>query len=567
MRWTPAGTTPSEVVLPASNSVLSLGRIWFPTPAAACSFPRISSGTSSLPDWRPASQIPGLFAASAPPPAAAPVGYAAAPAYGAAQPKKSTLLYWLIPVIALILVGAGLGAYFGFWYNNDADDAFVQQEGEILLEPSGVAGPDSFAGEQFVVAGPTTTLKIPNPQVTLPPVTTTTAQATSTTQAASATTASTSLPPTVLVAYPGDTPALYGGSKHEMVSDKEGELAFLEANPDKAAAFCEALNSDPTLRWSGGNKVQPSQLRAYFAELTPVLLTRDIRVTNYGYSNGHPTPRQSVLQAGQLILVDQYGVPRKRCECGNPLTPPIPTSKPPVYTGPAWPGFDPTTIIVIQQTTIIIDIFVVIDIHTGEPFGRPAGTEGGADGAPPEQGSGETTTTTTEAPPSTETTAPPSTGTTSTTTGSSGPIDSSELNGTWSGTLTITEVNIPEEVAQAAQGQGCDPAMFEALKGQPLPMEMTITVDAGGTSGIAIMNIDASSLAGSGSTSEPQSLSFTVSGDTLTFDLPATEGASGAMTGTVSRLEQTLVINGSIASEGSGVSIKGDWQVTKQIVM
>ncbi len=349
-----------------------------------------------LPDWRPASQIPGLFPASAPPPAAVPVGYAAAPsyaaapAYGVAQPKRSSLLYWLIPVVVLVLVGAGLAAYFGFWYNNDAD-AFVQQEGEILLEPSGVAGPDSFAGEQFVVVGPTTTLKIPNPQVTLPPVTTTTTvTATPTTQAASTTTASTSIPPTVLVAYPGDTPALYGGSKDEMVSDKEGELAFLEANPNKAAAFCEALNSDPTLRWSGGNKVQPSQLRAYFAELTPMLLTRDIRVTNYGYKNGHPTPRQSVLQAGQLILVDRYGVPRKRCECGNPLTPPIPTYKPPVYTGPAWPGFDPTTIIVIQQTTIIIDTFTVIDIHTGEPFGRPAGTEGGSDGPPPEQGSGET---------------------------------------------------------------------------------------------------------------------------------------------------------------------------------
>ena len=520
-----------------------------------------------LPDWRPASQIPGLFPASAPASPAMPAAYAAAPGYVAAQPKKSTLLYWLIPLIVLVLVGAGLGAYFGFWYNKDGSE-FAQQGGEILLEPSGVAGPDSFAGEQFVATGPTTTFKIPNPQVTLPPVTTT-ANATSTTQAASTTTASTSIPPTVLVAYPGDTPALYGGSKDKLIADKEGELAFLEANPNKAAAFCEALNSDPTLRWSGGNKVRPDQLRAYFAELTPMLLTRDIRVTNYGYKNGHPTPRQSVLQAGQLILVDRYGVPRKRCECGNPLTPPIPTYKPPVYIGPEWPGFDPTTIIVIQQTTVIIDIFVVIDINTGEPFGRPAGTNGGSDGPPPEQGSGETTTT--EVPPSTETTAPPSTGTTSTettstTTGGGGPIDPSELNGTWSGTMTITEINIPSDVAQTAAEQGCDPALLEALKGQPLPMEMTITVDPGGASGTAVMNIDASALGG-GTTGEPTTLSFTISGDTLIFDMEAGAGATGSMTGTVSRQGQTLVINGVMTSEGDGASIKAEWQVTKQIAM
>ena len=284
-----------------------------------------------------------------------------------------------------------------------------------------------------------------------------------------------------------------------------------------------------------------------------MLLTRDTRVTNYGYKNGHPTPRQSVLQAGQLVLVDQYGVPRKRCECGNPLTPPKPSTKPPVYTGPQWPGFDPTTIIVIQQTTVIIDDFTVIDIHTGEPFGRPAGTEGGCRrqrrraAAPPT-----TTTTTTDtrrldrAPPLRRSPARPAT-----TTGAAGVSDSSELNGTWSGTLTITEFDLPAGGAPGGAGQGCDLSMLEALKNMPLPMEMTITVDAGGTSGTAIMNIDASSLPGSGGTSEPQSFSFTISGNTLTFDLPATEGVSGTMTGTVSRLEQTLVINGSIVSEGA----------------
>ena len=144
-----------------------------------------------LGDWRSASQIPGLFSAPA---AAAPAGYVAPAGYAAARPRKSNLLAWLIPLVVVILIGAGVGAYFGFWYHKGG--TFAQNEGEILLEASGVAGPDSFAGEQFVALGPSTTLKIPNPQVTLPQatvplVTTTTTGATTTSQEASTTTAST----------------------------------------------------------------------------------------------------------------------------------------------------------------------------------------------------------------------------------------------------------------------------------------------------------------------------------------------------------------------------------------
>jgi hypothetical protein len=71
----------------------------------------------ALPEWLPASQVPGLFAGAGP--GGAP-GYGqpvASPAYGP-QPARSGRPTWLlpvlIPVIALILVGAGLGAFFGF---------------------------------------------------------------------------------------------------------------------------------------------------------------------------------------------------------------------------------------------------------------------------------------------------------------------------------------------------------------------------------------------------------------------------------------------------------------------
>jgi hypothetical protein len=265
----------------------------------------------------------------------------------------------------------------------------VQGEGDILLEPAGSAGPESFAGEVHVVRGPTTTFSLP--------------ARTSTTQSP------TTLAPGQVAAWSGGTPGLYGGSRSKAKCDKELQLRFLEQNPAKAAAFCAALNSDPTLRWSGGNKVIPEQLRAYFAELTPMVLTRDTRVTNHGFRNGYPTPRQSVLQAGQGVLVDRYGVPRVRCECGNPLNPPQPVKTTPKYTGPKWTNFDPTTIIIIQQTTVIIDIFVVVDVDTGESFNRPAGSAGEKD-TPHEVTTSTVTpttvTSTTETPP---TTSPPAT--------------------------------------------------------------------------------------------------------------------------------------------------------------
>jgi hypothetical protein len=384
-----------------------------------------------LPDWQPAGSVPGLFATA--PPASPPAAYPSGPGYASPARSRSPVLYWLIPLIVVLAAGAGLGAYFGTRghhtegtalvtgasssstsagsSSSTTEGVFSQQEGEIYLEASGQPGPDSFAGEQFVLQGPTTTLKIPNPVITLPAPTTTTGAASTTTSQAPTTGATLAdVQPVALPSYYGDTPALYGGSKSKLISDKEQELTFLEQHPEKAAAFCEALNSDPTLRWSQGTTVSPDQLRAYFAELTPVLLTRDTRVTNYGYRNGHPTPRQSVLQAGQLVLVDQYGVPRKRCECGNPLTPPRPAKKPPVYTGPKWPGFNPTTIIIVQQTTVIINNFTIIDIHTGQPYGRPAGTDGGSDGAP------QTTTAVNWGPKPGEEGGPPSEGSTSTST-------------------------------------------------------------------------------------------------------------------------------------------------------
>lgn len=117
-------------------------------------------------------------------------------------------------------------------------------------------------------------------------------------------------------------PGLYGGSGDNGVCAPEKLVAFLESQPAKAAAWVAALNSDPTLSWSGGNHLKVTDIGAYVAELRSVYLTEDVQVTNHGFKNGQATPRQSLLKAGTAALVDKDGTLRVRCYCGNPLIPP-----------------------------------------------------------------------------------------------------------------------------------------------------------------------------------------------------------------------------------------------------
>jgi hypothetical protein len=56
-----------------------------------------------------------------------------------------------------------------------------------------------------------------------------------------------------------------------------------------------------------------------------------------------------VLQAGTAVLVDEFGKLVARCRCGNPLLEPTEV-RGPIYTGPKWPGFDPTIIVIITPS-------------------------------------------------------------------------------------------------------------------------------------------------------------------------------------------------------------------------
>jgi hypothetical protein len=235
---------------------------------------------------------------------------------------------------------------------DDADEAAAPTE--IFLEPVRSVGPDPFGDD----------VSSPVPEPTIPPSTTAAPDVTGT--------------PAGVPSVRGTAPGLYGGTQDQTACDAAAMVAYLEANPTKAAAWAEAIG------------IQPGQIRTYVDGLTPVLLQADTRVTNHGFRDDRPTPRQSVLQAGTAVLVDDTGVPRTRCACGNPLKEPQEAAQ--TFTGEEWNGFDPAAVQAIAPGPPT-DSFVLRDVSTGQPFELPVGT-------------GVASASTTTAPATTSTTAP-----------------------------------------------------------------------------------------------------------------------------------------------------------------
>ncbi|MEU8342871.1 DUF6777 domain-containing protein [Spirillospora sp. NPDC048832] len=173
----------------------------------------------------------------------------------------------------------------------------------------------------------------------------------------------------------GDSPGLYGGTRREATCDQRKLIEFLRADPDKARA------------WAGVQGIPVSDIPRYVSRLTPVLLRTDTLVTNHGYANGRATSGPAVLQAGMGVLVNGYGVPAVKCNCGNPLTPPekkISTGNA-SYTGRSWPGFERRNVTRIAPRDSrkgTITAFVLVDPGATMGFERPRATAGEADGPP-----------------------------------------------------------------------------------------------------------------------------------------------------------------------------------------
>ena len=278
-------------------------------------------------------------------------------------------------IIAVVVLGGG---------SSDKAEA-----GEVLLEPVSSDGPFPWTGSVVADDAPTSVPLPPSEEPT--------------------TTSSAGAGPVAIAAVRGDRVGIYGGTRQLAVCDKEQLVSFLENNPGQGRAWAAVLG------------VTPSAIRSYVDSLTSVVLAADTRVTNHGYRNGEATPRQAVLQAGTAVMVDDRGVPRVRCYCGNPLTPAVLASATPTYVGAAWPAFTPERVIVVQPAAAPIQQITTINIDNGRPLVIPIGTTVGttpttsAPGTPsttrgPELAAASTSTTLPLFTPNTSPTAPTSPG-------------------------------------------------------------------------------------------------------------------------------------------------------------
>lgn len=143
-----------------------------------------------------------------------------------------------------------------------------------------------------------------------------------------------------------------------------------------------------------------------------------------------------------------------------------------------------------------------------------------------------------------------------------------DINGHWTGTFTITEVNITsDEAKQSAEQQGCSLEFLNDLKGKPLPMTMDITIEDSGKGSVTWV-IDTSSLQqpdGESLESSPKTYEATFSGDTLTIQLPPSDTGTMTMVGRVSKKDGGLVLTGELAvKDQSGYSLKAVWTLKRE---
>lgn len=223
------------------------------------------------------------------------------------------------------------------------DGGGPKEGGEVFLQAAGESGPDPFTES-------TAKDDTPEPGTASPSV----APSPSKTGAQ------------VARGVDGAAPGLYGGTRKVASCDVEQQVKVLQAAPDKNRAFASVQD------------IEPSDVPGYLRGLTPVTLRMDTRVTNHGFRDGEADAYQAVLQAGTAVLVDDRGVPRVRCACGNPLLPPV-AQEDPRQTGEAWPGYRASDVVVVEPSKKPVKEFVMVDPENGDWFKRPAGDTGDGD--------------------------------------------------------------------------------------------------------------------------------------------------------------------------------------------
>ncbi|MFF7546388.1 DUF6777 domain-containing protein [Streptomyces canus] len=212
---------------------------------------------------------------------------------------------------ALLVAGCGGGG----------DEGNAEANGGLFLQPAAAQGPSPFTRSSV------TSATVPSP-VTRTPERASTA------------------PRTVSGAMPG----LYGGTERVAGCDVVRQIGDLTADRARERAFARVVG------------VSPAAVSDFLRGLAPVVLRADTLVTDHGYRAGRASGFQAVLQAGTAVLVDDRGVPRVRCACGNPLTPPVVMRGGAVVGGRPWPGYRPARVLVVAPSERFLTSITIIDL-------------------------------------------------------------------------------------------------------------------------------------------------------------------------------------------------------------
>ncbi|NNH69258.1 hypothetical protein HLB23_05130 [Nocardia uniformis] len=180
--------------------------------------------------------------------------------------------------------------------------------------------------------------------------------------------------------FSGNEPSFYGGVPNEPVGGRDDTIAHFGADRVATEAAVDALRSDEQLRWRGGDTLTVDNFGTYLAELTPVVLRVDVRLTYHLLREGRAIPQQAVLESGTVVLVDVFGIPRIRAISATPLTLPQVVSGPQVsFTGDPWDDFDPSWVFAIRPSDEALAVLALFDLTTAGEFQRPCGTTGDRD--------------------------------------------------------------------------------------------------------------------------------------------------------------------------------------------
>ncbi|WP_052590427.1 serine/threonine-protein kinase [Luteipulveratus mongoliensis] len=260
---------------------------------------------------------------------------------GGVPPQAGSWKRWIIPLlvaaVSVGLIGALLGPkVFG------SDDNNAQA---VQLIPADKTQPEVFTGS-VVTDKPSDTVKQPHVRQDGPA------------GGATNTAASGDFDPQSTT---GDQAGLYGREGDKVSCDSERLISLIMAKPSVAKA------------WAQLQGIRVDQISATIKSFTSVVLRADTYVTNTIYKNGKPESYPAVLQAGTAVLVDQYGMPRTKCNCGNPLLAP-PSGNDRKVVGTAWAGYSPSRIRLIEKTAKALSNYKIQDVATGAARTLSAGS-------------------------------------------------------------------------------------------------------------------------------------------------------------------------------------------------